>query len=78
MPANSMRGGEAVIHDGKVVGTTSSTGYSYGLGKTIAFGYLPTDISNENSFRIEAFGKSYEATRGPRTLYDPRMERLKA
>ena len=71
-------GGEAVILDGKVVGTTSSTGYSYGLGKTIAFGYLPTEISNEKSFQIEAFGKIYEAVRGPRTLYDVSMERLKA
>jgi 4-methylaminobutanoate oxidase (formaldehyde-forming) len=71
-------GGEAVISDGAVVGTTSSTGYSYRLGKTIAFGYLPVAIAEQRSFRIEAFGKAYDAVRGPRTLYDPRMERLKA
>ena len=29
-------------------------------------------------FEIEAFGKTYAATRGPRVLYDPKMERLKA
>ena len=67
-----------VIAGGAVVGTTSSTGYSYRFGKTIAFGYLPVALAEETSFRIEAFGKIYEALRGPRTLYDPRMERLKA
>jgi glycine cleavage system aminomethyltransferase T len=71
-------GGEAVIFDGVVVGTTSSTGYSYQLGKTIAFGYVPVSIADKKAFRIEAFGKAYDALRGPRTLYDARMERLKA
>jgi 4-methylaminobutanoate oxidase (formaldehyde-forming) len=71
-------GGEAVIADGAVVGTTSSTGYSYQLGKTIAFGYLPVGVAENKAFSIEAFGKVYDALRGTRTLYDPRMERLKA
>lgn len=71
-------GGEAILHGGKVVGSTSSTGYGYTLGKTIAFGYLPTELAGETAFEIEAFGKPYAATRGPRTLYDARMERLKA
>jgi glycine cleavage system T protein len=71
-------GGEAIFFDGKVVGSTSSTGYSYTLGRTIAFGYLPTAMANEDAFSIEAFGRAFEAKRGPRTLYDPKMERLKA
>lgn len=71
-------GGEAILFGGKVVGSTSSTGYGYTLGKTIAFGYLPAELAGEASFEIEAFGKAYRATRGPRTLYDPKMERLKA
>ncbi len=53
---------------------TSSTGYGYTLGKTIAFGYLPTELAGETGFGIEAFGKAYAATRGPRVLYDPKME----
>jgi len=71
-------GGEAIFHNGKVVGSTSSTGFGYSLGKTIAFGYLPADIAGEKEFGIEAFGTSYRATRGPRCLYDAKMERLKA
>ncbi|MBX3597779.1 MAG: FAD-dependent oxidoreductase [Rhizobiaceae bacterium] len=71
-------GGEAILSGGEVVGSTTSTGYGYTLGKTIAFGYLPVSLANETSFEIEAFGKAYRATRGPRVLYDPAMERLKA
>jgi 4-methylaminobutanoate oxidase (formaldehyde-forming) len=73
-----LHGGEAILHGGRVVGSTSSTGYGYTLGKTIAFGYLPAELAGEQAFEIEAFGKAYAATRGPRTLYDARMERLKA
>ena len=61
-----------------MVGSTTSTGYGHTLGKTIAFGYVPSAIANETAFAIEAFGKSYAATRGPRCLYDAKMERLKS
>lgn len=71
-------GGETILLDGKVVGSTSSSGYGHTLGKTIAFGYLPIEICEQADFEIEAFGKAYRAKRGPRTLYDPKMERLKA
>ncbi|MGB3644520.1 MAG: FAD-dependent oxidoreductase [Mesorhizobium sp.] len=73
-----LHGGEAILHDGKVVGSTSSVGCGYTLGKMIAFGYLPVELAGETGFEIEAFGKPYKATRGPRTLYDAKMERLKA
>ncbi|MCO5063982.1 MAG: FAD-dependent oxidoreductase [Rhizobiaceae bacterium] len=71
-------GGEAILSGGEVVGSTASTGYGYTLGRTIAFGYLPVSLAEETSFEIEAFGKAYRAVRGPRVLYDPKMERLKA
>ncbi len=70
-------GGEAILHEGKVVSVTSSAGYGHHLGCTIAFGYLPADLSGREGFEIEAFGKAYKATRGARCLYDPQMERLK-
>jgi glycine cleavage system aminomethyltransferase T/glycine/D-amino acid oxidase-like deaminating enzyme len=73
-----LHGGEAIVHADEVVGSTSSAGYGHTLGKTIAFGYLPTALSAETSFTIEAFGQAYGATRGPRCLYDPKMERLRA
>jgi glycine cleavage system aminomethyltransferase T/glycine/D-amino acid oxidase-like deaminating enzyme len=73
-----LHGGEAIFHGGKVVGSTTSVGYGHTLGKTIAFGYLPMEIAGQKDFVIEAFGKAHKATRGPRCLYDAKMERLKA
>ena len=71
-------GGEAIIHAGAVVGSTTSAGFGHTLGKTIAFGYLPTALAGESAFQIEAFGQAYAATRGPRCLYDAKMERLRS
>jgi 4-methylaminobutanoate oxidase (formaldehyde-forming) len=73
-----LHGGEAIILDGKVVGSTSSVGFGHTLQKTIAFGYLPVIVADKKQFVIEAFGKAYEATRGPRCLYDAKMERLRS
>jgi 4-methylaminobutanoate oxidase (formaldehyde-forming) len=71
-------GGETILHQEKVVGQTSSAGYGHTLGKTIAFGYVPVEVTGETAFTIEAFGKAYVATRGPRCLYDPKGLRLKS
>ncbi|MHA1544913.1 MAG: glycine cleavage T C-terminal barrel domain-containing protein, partial [Alphaproteobacteria bacterium] len=69
-------GGEAILHDGAVVGLTTSAGFGHALGKTISLGYLPVDLTGETTFQIEAFGKAYDALRGPRTLYDPERAML--
>ncbi|MGH6802103.1 MAG: glycine cleavage T C-terminal barrel domain-containing protein, partial [Methyloceanibacter sp.] len=71
-------GGEAIVHDGNVVGSTTSAGYGHTLSKTIAFGYLPIELAAAVDFEIEAFGTRHKARRGPRCLYDPGMARLKA
>ena len=73
-----LHGGEAILHGGEVVGSTTSVGYGHTLGKTIALGYVPAGVANEKTFEIEAFGKTYNATRGPRCLYDAKMDRLKS
>ncbi len=73
-----LHGGEAILLDGRFVGSTSSTGFGFTLGKTIAFGYLPVEVASQTRFTVEAFGEAYAAQRGPRVLYDAGMERLKA
>ena len=73
-----LHGGEAIVHQGKVVSSSTSAGYGHTLGKSIAFGYLPIALAAETQFSIEAFGQSYPARRGPRCLYDPGMERLRS
>jgi 4-methylaminobutanoate oxidase (formaldehyde-forming) len=71
-------GGETLLHRGQVITSTTSAGYGHRLGKTISFAYVPVELSAEAEFQIEAFGRNYEARRGPRVLYDAKMERLKA
>ncbi|MBM3519406.1 MAG: FAD-dependent oxidoreductase, partial [Alphaproteobacteria bacterium] len=73
-----LHGGEAIVRDSRVVGSTSSAGYGHHLGKTIAFGYVPAEVAGETEFTIEAFGQVYAAKRGGRCLYDAKMERLKS
>jgi 4-methylaminobutanoate oxidase (formaldehyde-forming) len=70
--------GETVLFDGKPVASLTSAGYGHHLDRSIGFAYLPTELATAESFVIEAYGKSYQAARGPRCLYDARMERLKA
>lgn len=73
-----LHGGEAIVYQGQVVGSSTSAGFGHALGQSIAFGYLPIALTQETQFSIEAFGKSYPARRGPRCLYDPGMERLRS
>ncbi len=67
-----------MLHRGKPVASLTSAGYGHHLGRSIGFAYLPAEIAEEKEFTVEAFGTPYAATRGPRCLYDAKMERLKA
>ena len=71
-------GGETILVNAEVVGTTTSAGYGYTVGKTIALGYLPAELPRDAPLSIEAYGKSYAAQRGPRSLYDPKGVRLRS
>ncbi len=73
-----LHGGEAILHQGRVVGTTTSAGYGHTLGRTIALGYLPAELGDVTEVEIEAFLVRHRAIRGPRVLYDPKGLRLKA
>ncbi|HUG60738.1 MAG TPA: FAD-dependent oxidoreductase [Methylomirabilota bacterium] len=73
-----LMGGEAILADGQVIGSTTSGGHGHHLGKSIAFGYVPPGGLDGARIELEAFGVRHLATMGPRCLYDPRGERLKA
>lgn len=74
-----LTGGEAVLHRGRIVATTTSAGYGYTLGRTIALAYLPAELAAEEAdFEIEAFLERRPARRGPRALYDPKGLRVRA
>lgn len=71
-------GGEPVYRGGAICASLTSAGYGHHLGHTIAFAYLPAETDDRQGFEIEAFGRMYPAARRPRTLYDPKMTRLKS
>jgi len=76
-PDAPLHGGEAILRQGRVVGTTTSGGYGHTLGRAIAFGFLPAEEAAHTDFTIEAFARAFPATKGPRCLYDPANARLR-
>lgn len=76
-PEAPLHGGETILREGRVVGTTTSGGFGHTLGRAIAFGYLPVEETGHTDFTIEAFARAFPATKGPRCLYDPANARLR-
>jgi 4-methylaminobutanoate oxidase (formaldehyde-forming) len=72
-----LHGGEAILHDGRVIGTTTSAGYGRTLGVTVALGYVPAELLAADGFEIEAFMRRHPARLGPRCLYDPKGTRVR-
>lgn len=72
-------GNEPIRSGGKVVGWVSSGGYGYTVGKSIAYAYLPIEISNPGrGFEIELFGEQIPATVVQAPLWDAAGERVRA
>jgi 4-methylaminobutanoate oxidase (formaldehyde-forming) len=74
----ALYGGEAILRDGKVIGVTSSGGYGYTVGKSIAFGYVPTEEAGHDDYEIEAFCERHPAKRAAQALYDPERKKILA
>lgn len=73
----NVRGGEAIISDGKVVAETTSGNFGHTIGKPIVMGYLPRELWNQTEFEVEVYGEKFNATKHDQALYDPQMLRLK-
>ena len=39
-----LHGGEAILHEGKVIETVTSGGYGHTVGKSIAYGFVPVEL----------------------------------
>ena len=72
-----LRGSEPILHNGSVIGVTTSGGYGYSVARTIAYGYVPVaEAGHADGYEIEVYTQVFSARREPqRALYDP--ERLK-
>ena len=75
-----IQGSAPILHNGTVVGVTSSSGYGHTIGKNICYGYLPADMSGiTDGYEIESYNDVYPAKREPsRVLYDPERKKILA
>ena len=72
-------GDEPILHNGRVVGWVTSGGYAHGAGKSIAQGYVPKNIANDDSgWSVELLGKNLAAKRQKFPLFDPNANRLRS
>lgn len=74
---------EAILRDGKIVGTISSGNYGHSLGAAIGLGYVPCEGESveqllASSFEIEIAGERFAAQASLAPLYDPKSERIRA
>eukprot|EP00076_Gallus_gallus_P007601 XP_003643002.1 dimethylglycine dehydrogenase, mitochondrial [Gallus gallus] len=72
-------GNESVWHNGKVIGNTTSGSFSYSAKQSLAFAYVPTELSKVGQkLEVELLGKNYSATiiQEPLVLTEPTRTRL--
>ncbi len=69
---------EPIWHAGEVVGYVTSGGYSHFAGKSIAYGFLPIELIEENrQVEIEILGEMVSARLYTQPLFDPKNEYLR-
>ena len=69
---------EPIWHDDEVVGFVTSGGYAHFVEKSVAFGFLPTELATEDrEVEIEILGDRRRATLFTRPLFDPDAERMR-
>ena len=67
------------MQDGKAVGYVSSGGYAHHVGKSVAMGYVPAELSmGGTALEIELLGKMYQAEVQGAPLYDANGANMRA
>jgi dimethylglycine dehydrogenase len=68
-----------IFNGEEIVGMTSSGGYGHRTDKSIALGYVPTDMAAPGTrLEVEVLGEKLAAEVVAMPLYDPKNERMKA
>jgi dimethylglycine dehydrogenase len=71
-------GDEPIWHDNKVVGWVTSGGYAHYVDKSMAQGYVPSElVGGQGSFEIEILGERYPAHLQMHPPFDPQAERMR-
>jgi dimethylglycine dehydrogenase len=69
---------EPIWRDGEVVGFVTSGGYAHYVGKSVALGFVPTEMIEAGAeFEIEILGELRPATLITEPLFDPKGERMR-
>jgi 4-methylaminobutanoate oxidase (formaldehyde-forming) len=71
-------GSEPVRIDGEVVGRVTSGGYGYTVGKSIAYGYIPSSSPVDTPVEVDIFGTWVGGRVVKEPLYDPTGSRVRA
>ncbi len=72
-------GYETILKDGKAVGQVTSGGYAHWAGKSMAMGYVQSDLANDGeTFAIGIFGDECPAQIQMKPLFDPNGERQRS
>ena len=73
------RGNEPILANGNVVGVSTSGGYGYSVGKSIAFAYVePAYTAPGTELEVEILGQRRPCRVHTEALWDPKNERLRA
>ncbi|RJG44739.1 FAD-dependent oxidoreductase [Mesorhizobium sp. DCY119] len=69
-----------VLYEGRIVGETTSGGWGYRVGKSIALGTIRADLAVPGTkVQVEIFGENFPAVvQEDQPLWDPKNERLRA
>ena len=63
---------EAILHEGVAVGYISSGGFAHHIGRSMAMGYVPRELSaGGQRLEVEVLGQMYRAEVQSAPLYDP-------
>ncbi|WP_269929716.1 GcvT family protein [Aminobacter sp. HY435] len=73
---------EAIVRNGKIVGTITSGNYGHHLGGAIGLGYVPCVNETEadvlgSRYEIEIAGERFAAEASLKPMYDPKAERVR-
>jgi dimethylglycine dehydrogenase len=78
-PHADVTGYEVVLKDGKPVGHVTSGGWGHAVGKSLACGYVPSELSRDGEeFKIDILGIECRAVVTGKALYDPQGGKLRA
>jgi 4-methylaminobutanoate oxidase (formaldehyde-forming) len=73
---------EAIVRDGRIVGTITSGNYGHHLGGAVGLGYVPCKGESEadvlgSSYEIEIAGERFAAQASLKPMHDPKAERVR-